>query len=87
MSSRAGTATDESTLSSYLNDHLAGSKAAIQLVGSIQGDNDGTPLGDLMARLATEIESDRDTLEGRRRGSGRLEPPHHRVPPFDKHPA
>jgi hypothetical protein len=56
--------TVETTLSSYLNDHLAGSRAAIHLVGNIRDENEGTPLGDLMGRLGTAIESDRDTLEG-----------------------
>ncbi len=52
-----------STLSAYLNDHLAGSKAGIDLAESCRADNEGTPLGDVMARLVTEIEEDRATLE------------------------
>jgi len=64
MSSQASTAADQSTLSSYLNDHLAGSRAAVELVESIQGEHEGTPLGDLMGRLGTDIQTDRDTLQG-----------------------
>lgn len=55
--------TTQSTLASYLNDHLAGSKAAIELVESVKGENEGTPLGELLSQLATDIESDRTTLE------------------------
>jgi hypothetical protein len=62
--SSAAHAAVETTLSSYLNDHLAGSRAAIHLVESIQAENEGTPLGDLMGRLGAAIESDRHTLEG-----------------------
>ncbi|HVF13308.1 MAG TPA: hypothetical protein VM942_01845 [Acidimicrobiales bacterium] len=51
------------TLSSYLGDHLAGSKAGIELVENIQSENEGTPLGAVMRQLATEIESDSETLE------------------------
>ncbi len=54
----------QSTLSTYLNDHLAGSKAGIQMVEKMRADNAGSPLGEFMDRLATDIESDRDTLEG-----------------------
>jgi len=55
--------TSQTTLSSYLNDHLAGSKAAIEMVESIRSENEGTPLGELLGRLATDIEDDRATLE------------------------
>ncbi len=57
------TTTLQSTLSAYVNDHLAGSKAAIELVGSIRAENEGSPLGELMGRLATDIEDDRNTLD------------------------
>jgi hypothetical protein len=70
MSNQTSTITPQSTLSSYLNDHLAGSKAAIELVESIRAENEGTPLGELLGRLATEIETDRGTLEGLMTGLG-----------------
>ncbi len=63
MSTQTSTTTPQSTLSAYLNDHLAGSKAAVELVESIRSENEGTPLGELLARLGTEIETDRGTLE------------------------
>jgi hypothetical protein len=52
-----------STLSAYLNDHLAGSKAGIELAQSCRADHEGTPLGNVMDRLVTEIDEDRNTLE------------------------
>lgn len=61
MSSQTEVST--SSLSAYLNDHLAGSKSAIELVDNFRADNEGTPLGEVLARLATEIDEDRGTLE------------------------
>jgi hypothetical protein len=63
MSSQVHTVSPASTLSAYLNDHLAGSKAAMELVSSL-GENSGTPLGEMLGRLGTEIDADRNTLEG-----------------------
>ena len=46
----------------YLNDHLAGAMLGSDLAEQLQKENEGTPLGDLMARLAAQIEEDRETL-------------------------
>ena len=50
-------------LSIYLNDHLAGSTIGVRLARRISAKNRGTPLGDYLERLTSEIESDRETLE------------------------
>ena len=47
----------------YLNDHLAGSTVGIELVSRARANNHGTPLGDYLERLTSEIQSDRQTLE------------------------
>lgn len=46
----------------YLNDHLAGSAAAVELVERIRASNEGTPLAAHLEQLGPEIEKDRDTL-------------------------
>lgn len=46
----------------YLNDHLAGSAAAVELVERIRANNEGTALAAHMDGLLLEIEQDRDTL-------------------------
>jgi hypothetical protein len=46
----------------YLNDHLAGSVAGIELARRIRGSNEGTPLGTALAELCAEIEADQQTL-------------------------
>lgn len=51
------------TLDVYLNDHLAGSTMGRDLAHQIQSQTDGTPLGDVMASVAAEIDEDRATLE------------------------
>lgn len=50
-------------LSIYLNDHLAGATAGTELAHRVAGSNEGTPLGDLLAELATEIAEDREALQ------------------------
>lgn len=47
----------------YLNDHLAGSTMGVDLARQLHERNEGAPLGDLMGRLAAQIEDDRATLE------------------------
>jgi len=47
----------------YLNDHLAGSAAAVDLVARVRSQNEGTPLASFLSRLGPEIESDKATLE------------------------
>jgi hypothetical protein len=51
-------------LSTYLNDHLAGSTVAVELARRARGQNEGTPLGRFLAELTEEIEEDRETLKG-----------------------
>ena len=46
----------------YLNDHLAGAMLGSDLAEQLQKENEGTPLGELMATLAPKIEEDRQTL-------------------------
>ena len=53
---------DTEPLDVYLNDHLAGSAAAVELVARIRDNNPGTPLATHMEGLGSEIEQDRDTL-------------------------
>jgi hypothetical protein len=54
---------DERLLATYLNDHLAGSTVGVELARRAAGSNSGTPYGRVLAKLATEIEEDRATLE------------------------
>jgi hypothetical protein len=46
----------------YLNDHLAGAMLGSDLAEQIRQRHEGTPLGDLMASIAPEIEDDRQIL-------------------------
>lgn len=46
----------------YLNDHLAGAMFGSDLAEHIADQNEGTPLGEVMASLAPKIEADRQTL-------------------------
>jgi hypothetical protein len=50
-------------LSIYLNDHLAGSTIGVALARRACAKNRGTPLGDHLERLTSEIEADRESLE------------------------
>ena len=50
-------------LSIYLNDHLAGATLGVELARRSRASNKGTPLGDYLESLASEIESDREILE------------------------
>jgi hypothetical protein len=49
-------------LAIYLNDHLAGATAGLELVRRARGSNQGTPLGEYLDRLTAEIDEDRDML-------------------------
>jgi hypothetical protein len=51
-------------LDAYLNDHLAGSAAGIELAEKLLANNEGTPFGAVLQTLAAEIKEDRATLEG-----------------------
>src|SRR5215211_3587931 len=50
-------------LSIYRNDHLAGATIGVELAKRARTSNQGTPLGDYLERLTSEIESDREALE------------------------
>jgi hypothetical protein len=50
-------------LATYLNDHLLGATAGGELVRRAAGENEGSELGAFLARLASEIEADRDALK------------------------
>ena len=47
----------------YLNDHLAGSAAGIELAGKLRDNHQGTELGEAMAALHRDISEDKATLE------------------------
>jgi hypothetical protein len=51
-------------LVTYLHDHLAGSKFAVQLLETINDEHADEPLGRFSAELLTEVEEDRGVLEG-----------------------
>jgi hypothetical protein len=55
-------AADEA-LTTYLNDHLAGSAAGVELAEKLRDNNQGTELGRAMVALHHDISEDRDTLE------------------------
>lgn len=49
-------------LAIYLNDHLAGATAGTELARRAGSSNEGTPLGEHLERLASEIAEDREAL-------------------------
>ncbi len=48
----------------YLNDHLAGSVAAVEIAKRLANENPGTELGQFLQNFSSEVEEDRRTLEG-----------------------
>jgi hypothetical protein len=51
-------------LAIYLNDHLAGSTAGVELARRLRGSNEGDPeFGPALAEICTEIEADREVLK------------------------
>jgi hypothetical protein len=50
-------------LAVYLQDHHAGAVTGLNLARRIAGENEGTPYGEELARIAREIEQDQQTLE------------------------
>lgn len=54
---------EERYLAIYLNDHLAGSVAGIELAKRASGNNEGTPVGEFLAQLVIDIDEDRAALE------------------------
>ena len=55
---------NEKYLRIYMQDHLAGSTAGLELARRTSGSNEGTEYGAPLARIADEIESDRRMLQG-----------------------
>src|SRR5262245_26657022 len=50
-------------LATYLNDHLAGSEAALELLEHLEQAHAGTPTAGFAARLRADIVADRGELE------------------------
>jgi hypothetical protein len=55
---------NEKYLRIYLQDHLAGSTAGLELARRTRGANEGTEYGPPLAKIADEIAADRRQLEG-----------------------
>ena len=55
---------NEKYLRIYLQDHLAGATAGLELARRTRGSNEGTEYGPPLAKLADEIEADRRMLQG-----------------------
>jgi len=51
-------------LATYLNDHLAGSVVALELLEHLESSYAGTPLESFFKDLTAEIKADREKLEG-----------------------
>jgi hypothetical protein len=51
-------------LDSYLNDHLAGSISALEVIDRWAEDHKGEPLGSFFVQTETEIKADQETLRG-----------------------
>jgi predicted nuclease with TOPRIM domain len=49
-------------LATYLNDHLAGSVAAVELLEHLEETHAGTDVGRFLAELRAEVEADREEL-------------------------
>ena len=54
---------DNANLATYLNDHLAGATAALDILAHVEKTYPGTELGRLLAELHSEIAEDRRALE------------------------
>ncbi len=50
-------------LATYLNDHLAGSVAAVELLTSLEASQANMGIGRFLAELRTEVEADQQKLE------------------------
>ncbi len=55
-------------LAIYLNDHLAGSVAGVELARRAKGSNEGTEIGAVLAEVCAETEADQETLREAMRG-------------------
>jgi hypothetical protein len=54
---------DRKLLATYLNDHLAGSTVGLELAKRARGSNEGNEYGQVLTRVAREIEEDREALQ------------------------
>ena len=54
---------DRKLLGTYLNDHLAGSTVGLELAKRARGSNEGSEYGEVLDRVAREIEEDREALQ------------------------
>lgn len=54
---------DVKLLGIYVNDHLAGSVAGLELARRVERENRGNPLGDYLASLIPELEQDRAVVQ------------------------
>jgi hypothetical protein len=54
---------DRKLLGIYMNDHLAGATVGMELSRRARGSNEGTVYGDVLERIAKEIEEDREVLQ------------------------
>ena len=54
---------DRKLLGIYLNDHLAGSTVGLELARRARDSNKGNEYGDVLERVAKEIEEDREALQ------------------------
>jgi hypothetical protein len=59
---RTPTVFSSEPLTIYLNDHLAGATAGTELAQRVASENEGSEFGTSLARLAAEIQEDRDEL-------------------------
>ena len=59
-----------SDLASYLNDHLAGSISALELIAHWAETHKGEPVGNFFARTEAEIKADQETLRDIMRSLG-----------------
>jgi hypothetical protein len=50
-------------LATYLNDHLAGSVVAIELMESLESSHEGTPVATFVRELRSDIEADQKELQ------------------------
>ncbi len=50
-------------IATYLNDHLAGSVVALELLEQLEAAHAGTPLAEFFSRLGTDISADREELQ------------------------
>jgi hypothetical protein len=50
-------------LATYLNDHLAGSVVAVELMENLEAAYEGSPVADFVAQLRADVEADRQQLK------------------------